>query len=173
MDRRPSLRVGAAERDHAIEALSEHMAAERLTTGEFVVRMELAQEASSESDLRVLFEDLPAPRWDGTGGEVLPAPASRLPQEAVDAVPGEQVAGRSGRRAAVVANAMFPVSGVLALALSAATGSWEWFLVVPPAFYGIREVTRKLWPIQRAEQVRKKEARLVARNAGAGSAQSD
>lgn len=54
-----SLRIGDAERDAAIAALSRHYADGRLTQAEHEERMALALQARTGADLRVLFADLP------------------------------------------------------------------------------------------------------------------
>jgi len=54
-----SLRIGDAERDAAIAALSRHYTDGRLTQAEYEERMALALQARTGADLRVLFTDLP------------------------------------------------------------------------------------------------------------------
>jgi hypothetical protein len=54
-----ALRIGDAERDAAIAALSRHFADGRLTQAEHEERMALALRARTGADLRVLFADLP------------------------------------------------------------------------------------------------------------------
>jgi hypothetical protein len=65
VDRRPSYvsgqRIGDAERDRALTALSEHYAAGRLDRVEFDVRLDAAYQARSLDQLTVLFDDLPDP----------------------------------------------------------------------------------------------------------------
>ncbi len=122
MEKLPELRVGAVERDHAIEALSEHMAIGRLTGEEFEERMGRAQSATSRSDLHVLFDDLPAPGWD-TGG--VPAEHPRID------------------RVAVVAKSLLPAAGVAATALAVLTDTWYPFVMLPPLAYGVQEFIKK------------------------------
>jgi hypothetical protein len=55
------VRIGDAERDHAIASLGEHFAAGRLTQEEFDERVEVALKARFEADLEPLFADLPRP----------------------------------------------------------------------------------------------------------------
>lgn len=55
----PPLRVGDAERDAAIAALSDHFAAGRLRADEFDERMSAALLARTAADLAKLFVDLP------------------------------------------------------------------------------------------------------------------
>lgn len=55
------LRIGTAERESAVQCLSDHMAAGRLTIEEYEERMAAALEARTKGDVRALFTDLPAP----------------------------------------------------------------------------------------------------------------
>ncbi len=56
-----SLRIGSAERETAIQILSDHMSEGRLSLEEYEERMAAALEARTRGDLRALFADLPAP----------------------------------------------------------------------------------------------------------------
>ena len=53
------VRVGDAERDEAAHRLSQHLAAGRLTMGEFPERSSAALESRTRGDLLALFADLP------------------------------------------------------------------------------------------------------------------
>ena len=53
------LRIGDAERDAAIAALSRHYGDGRLTSQEHEERIELAMNARTDADLGTLFADLP------------------------------------------------------------------------------------------------------------------
>ncbi|MCD9872459.1 DUF1707 SHOCT-like domain-containing protein [Streptomyces guryensis] len=133
MERAADIRVGTAERERAVAALSEHMAAERLTRDEFEARIDVAYRAVSQSDLRDLFADLPAPDWEGalsTGSPAAPEPAA----------PAYGMAGR----AAALAGAVLPAAGVIGLVLAVLTGSWYWLVLLPPAVYGVRQLARKV-----------------------------
>jgi Domain of unknown function (DUF1707) len=57
----PELRIGDAERDAAVAALSEHFAAGRLSKDEFDERTTTAWTARTLGDVAPLFVDLPAP----------------------------------------------------------------------------------------------------------------
>ncbi len=61
MSTQPEPRIGDAERGTAAEALGEHYAAGRLTREEFDERVAQVWTAKTNSDLRPLFVDLPAP----------------------------------------------------------------------------------------------------------------
>jgi hypothetical protein len=55
------LRIGATERDAAMAAIGEHLAAGRLELDEYERRVSAATQARTYADLRPLFEDLPRP----------------------------------------------------------------------------------------------------------------
>lgn len=54
------VRIGDRERERAISALGDHMAAGRLTMEEYQHRLDLAGHARTDADLAPLFSDLPA-----------------------------------------------------------------------------------------------------------------
>jgi hypothetical protein len=56
---RGSLRIGDAERDTAVEQLSEHFVAGRLTQDEFEERSDQATKARYADEVELLFADLP------------------------------------------------------------------------------------------------------------------
>lgn len=62
LDQTTTLRIGDADRDRAVQALSEHLASGRLDQSEFDERMAAALGARTASDLEPLFLDLPEPR---------------------------------------------------------------------------------------------------------------
>lgn len=72
-----ALRIGDAERETAISALSSHFAEGRLTQVEHAERTELALNARTGRDLDVLFADLPR-RSDETGAIRRPSRGPRL-----------------------------------------------------------------------------------------------
>ena len=57
----PAQRIGDADREKAVRALSDHYGAGRLDHPEFEVRVEAAYRATTVDQLRVLFDDLPDP----------------------------------------------------------------------------------------------------------------
>jgi hypothetical protein len=65
-----AVRIGDREREAAVERLSKHAAAGRLTVAELEERVERVQRAVYADDLRPLEADLPAPR----GRPARPAP---------------------------------------------------------------------------------------------------
>ncbi|MFL6162003.1 MAG: DUF1707 domain-containing protein [Jatrophihabitantaceae bacterium] len=55
------IRIGTAEREQAVQLLSEHLSAGRLELTEFEERVTAAYAARTESQLAALFRDLPGP----------------------------------------------------------------------------------------------------------------
>jgi hypothetical protein len=72
------VRIGDAERDRAISALSDHFAAGRLTREELDERVDRAIQARFDADLRPLFADLPRPEPVASARPVSPAYPSPL-----------------------------------------------------------------------------------------------
>jgi hypothetical protein len=72
------LRLSDAERNEAIEALSEHVRTGRLDLDEFGARSAKASAAKTRHDLVPLFADLPAPRPSVLDAPVPVTPARRL-----------------------------------------------------------------------------------------------
>jgi Domain of unknown function (DUF1707) len=116
----PELRIGDAERDAAIAALSEHFAAGRLSKDEFDERTEAAWAARTAGALAPLFVDLPAPH----------APAS----SAVSTTPALTRTGsaRSSSRAFRRREGRFPIATLPVTALLVAllvADRIPWFVV--------------------------------------------
>lgn len=109
----PDIRIGTEEREHALEALSTHFTAGRLTLVEFEDRSGLVTLARTHGDLDAVFSDLPRARAD------LPA-APAGPKAAAPRPPGWEW------RAAIVA-----VMPILAVGLYFMTDTWLWFLMIP------------------------------------------
>lgn len=142
------VRIGTAEREQALTALTEHHAAGRLDADEFEDRRGRANDAITRGDLTALFVDLPGgrpafgspsgPSTGSTGSTVsapsptgsTPAPVNRADRRAqrrgdrTDGIRG----GQQNRWRGVVA-----LSPFVALALFFITKSWLWFLLVPVA----------------------------------------
>jgi len=57
----PAVRIGDAERERAVSALSDHYGAGRIERAELDVRVEAAYRARTADELAVLFDDLPDP----------------------------------------------------------------------------------------------------------------
>ncbi|MGN9778341.1 DUF1707 SHOCT-like domain-containing protein [Micromonospora sp. H33] len=75
------LRIGAPEREAAREALDEHLAEERLDADEHAQRWAACRVARTQSELRRIFLDLPAPHPG------LPRPPAPPTDEDVDIPP--------------------------------------------------------------------------------------
>lgn len=111
------LRIGNAERDAAVKALDEHLAAGRLDLDEYGSRYALALVARTMEDLRPLFADLPAP------GPFVAPPAVRRAAE-----PGRPVSPRAGASSARLAWLLVPAVFLLPVALLAVIESRGIFL---------------------------------------------
>ncbi|HET6502341.1 MAG TPA: DUF1707 domain-containing protein [Amycolatopsis sp.] len=107
------MRLSDAERDEAIEALSEHVRTGRLDVEEFGTRSAKTSTAKTRSDLAPLFADLPAPH-----PSVLTAPAAPAP------APGPAPARRFAAGAV-------PIAAIIAVLLffTVARGLWLVFLL--------------------------------------------
>jgi hypothetical protein len=75
----PELRIGDAEREAAVAALSDHYAAGRLSKDEFDERTAAALTAPTMSALAPLFGDLPAPHAAGSSVSTTPATSTPHP----------------------------------------------------------------------------------------------
>ncbi|AHH15959.1 hypothetical protein DUF 1707 [Nocardia nova SH22a] len=109
----PDIRIGTAEREQAMQRLSEHFAAGRLSVAEFDERSGLIAAAVTRGDLAPVFGDLPAA-----------VPTAPEPPE-----PPEQHS--TGRRELAA-----PIMGsivLIALVLFFVTHTWLWFLMIPAA----------------------------------------
>ncbi len=106
----PDVRIGTAEREKAMEQLSQHFAAGRLSVAEFDERSGVIAAAVTRGDLAPVFADLPQPVAD----------EPRAPRP------------RSGGRPQIQGPAM-GLTVILALVLFFTTGSWLWFLMIPAA----------------------------------------
>lgn len=93
-----SLRIGTAERESAVEHLSDHMSAGRLSLEEYEERMAAALEARTVADLKPLFTDLPQPHppFLAQPGPVLPPPPAGPPTY-YPSPPPPALAGQSDR----------------------------------------------------------------------------
>lgn len=136
------IRVGDAERTSALDALGEHMASGRIDLDEYGTRSAQVTQARTVADLQALFLDLPAPHPSLPGSSALPAVAPSSAPVPPPAGGSGAVARRDDRtpaqRIAAVATGL---SGIVALVLFFATGSWLWFLIVP----AIGIVTSQIW----------------------------
>jgi len=113
-------RIGATERDEAVESLRTHLDEGRLTPEEYEDRSVTAARARTWDDLAPVFADLPEPR---------PAPVATVLARSAQPVPRTGLAGiTDAARERIMA--LIPL---LALVLFFRTGSWLWFLAIPMA----------------------------------------
>ncbi|GAA1277965.1 DUF1707 domain-containing protein [Saccharothrix xinjiangensis] len=96
------IRIGDAEREHALELLGTHLGEGRLTVDEFGERSARVATARTRGDLYGLFADLPAPRPEFARVAPLP-PADR--------------SGRGGQLAPRLTGAVLPAVAVLSVVL--------------------------------------------------------
>jgi hypothetical protein len=105
----PEIRIGTAEREQAMQRLSDHFAAGRLSVAEFDERSAVVAAAMTRGDLDKVFIDLPEP--------VVVAAA----------VPAKRESGFL----AEWPERVMAVIPIVAVILFFTTGSWLWFLAIP------------------------------------------
>ncbi|GAB4583438.1 DUF1707 SHOCT-like domain-containing protein [Nocardia sp. IFM 10818] len=106
----PEIRIGTAEREEAMQRLSEHFAAGRLSVAEFDERSAIVSAARTRGDLASVFADLPVPVVGQAGGE-------------------RQAKARGQWREQRV----MPLIVILAIVLFFVTKVWLVFLIIPVA----------------------------------------
>ena len=120
----PAPRIGDAEREQAVQALSEHYAAGRIDRSELDARLETAYRARTLDQLRALFADLPEPAPFRPDPKVV-----RREQRAL------------ARRTAVGRVPVFPLLLLVLLVVVLATGGKGFFLL-PVMWFGFAAVGR-------------------------------
>ncbi len=136
------VRIGTAEREQALSALSAHHTAGRLDADEYEDRRGRANDAVTRGDLTGLFIDLPGGKpafgaSSSVSAASAPSPSGFAPmpmnrddrraQRRAERANGVQ-RGQQNRWRGVAA-----LSPFVALALFFLTDSWLWFLLVPVA----------------------------------------
>lgn len=113
-------RIGDAERQAAVEALSEHFVAGRLDSAEFNQRMDAALQARTAAELAPLFADLP--RLDMPGPDtyehqaVAPIMPPYLPAEPPQTAKAPATSGRSrAQTLQLVRTLVWPIAIVLVI----------------------------------------------------------
>lgn len=136
-----SLRVSDAERNAAIDTLSQHLTAGRIDLDEYSTRSALINSARTVADLQAPFADLPGPRpvvSPAPPRPTLPAPSApaggypAVPvQDAVPAVPST-----AGQRVALAVAGSSGVIAVIAFFLLNPIWSHAWlvFLLIPVVY---------------------------------------
>lgn len=133
------MRIGDAERNSAMDALSEHLGKGRIDLDEFGTRSAQVTQARTAADLRGLFADLPPPHPDLPGPPAPAVPARPLPVGPPIAPPDRPVDTRTpAQRGAAV---LLAASGIIALVLFFVVKTWLVFLI--PALIAV--VTSALW----------------------------
>ena len=124
-EERPPIRIGTAERNAAMKALDEHLAAGRLEIEEYGERSARASTAATAPQLAELFHDLPAPHPELPG--VAGPPPVPVAPAAAPVRPEPSGLQAWGPRLALVAP-------LLAVALFVLTKQWVFFLLIPVIF---------------------------------------
>ncbi|WP_405167055.1 DUF1707 domain-containing protein [Nocardia sp. NBC_01499] len=109
MEELPEVRIGTAEREEAMQRLSDHFAAGRLSVAEFDERSAVIAAAVTRGDVTPVFADLPNPLVKAAAVPAKPASGflSEWPERVMAVIP------------------------IIAVILFFATGSWLWFLAIP------------------------------------------
>lgn len=115
------MRVSTAEREAAVERLTEQWHSGRLDPAEHELRITRARDAVTRADLDVLFTDLAPARAEPVHGEVLD-----------NKLGGRQTGVSAGLYKAVTALAA--VSPFLSVALFFLFKNWVWFMLVPASW---------------------------------------
>jgi len=139
-----ALRVGDAERNSALSALGEHLAAGRITLDEYGERNANIMVSATCGELADVFGDLPAPHPalpgpyaaallppPGAGANPVPAARHGLAQAGLDQRAIDQRAADHRSRAQRIVAVASSLSVFVALALFFITGTWLWFLLIP------------------------------------------
>jgi hypothetical protein len=130
------IRIGDAERNSALDALSEHLGKGRIDLDEFGTRSAQVTQARTVADLRALFTDLPLPHPTLPGPATVSAPPPARRPAASPARPDD--ARTPAQRGAAV---LLAASGILSLVLFFVTKTWLVFLI--PALIAV--VTSAMW----------------------------
>ena len=119
----PEIRIGTAEREQALNSLSEHFAAGRLTVPEFDERSLAVTNATTRGELDRVFTDLPTT-----------TPAA--PAKAVAAETGND---QNWRR---IVMSVIPLVALVLFFVVPVDNSWLFFLMIPAAgaiLFGTRD----------------------------------
>ncbi|HEX3792301.1 MAG TPA: DUF1707 domain-containing protein [Pseudonocardiaceae bacterium] len=157
-------RIGDAERESAMTALGEHMAAGRLTIDEYGDRSAQVTTAKTRGELFAQFSDLPSPHPQLGGVNSTPPPASTVPpmppafDENLVMQPGMMQSGAMppvgpARSAAHRAfNSLLPLAGIAGIALIVVTHIWL-FIFLPAIVLVVgRALLGDQWRQQRHQQ---------------------
>jgi hypothetical protein len=112
----PDIRIGTAEREQALDLLSEHFAAGRLTVVEFDERSATVAGATTRGELDRVFADLPIP--------AVAAPATARPTST------KPEGDHNWRR---IVMSVIPLVALVLFFVVPVDNSWLFFLMIPAA----------------------------------------
>lgn len=112
----PDIRIGTAEREQALDLLSEHFAAGRLTVVEFDERSATVAGATTHGELDRVFADLPTP---AVAAQATPRPTSTKPD-----------GDHNWRR---IVMSVIPLVALVLFFVVPVDNSWLFFLMIPAA----------------------------------------
>lgn len=123
----PELRIGDADRESALSALGEHMAAGRLDIEEYGERSAKVTAAKTRGELAEVFTDLPGPHPAfGTAPAPVPGPPP-TPGATVEPARKTQLSYGERPLAQRLTAGLMPLALVAAFALFFSIGGWWWF----------------------------------------------
>lgn len=118
----PDVRIGTAEREQALEALSRHLGDGRLTLPEFDERSSVVSSATTRGQLDAVFADLPSTTVTPSVSKPLERTASQTPAaESSDD-------GWDWRKAVMAAT---PIVALILFFVVPVSNSWLFFLLIP------------------------------------------
>lgn len=129
------IRIGDAERAHALDLLGTHLGEGRLSVDEYGDRSARVATAKTRGELYELFRDLPAPRPRFT--QVDPLTVDPLTVESVTSAP------RPARRDPRISNAVLTSVALASVALYFLAKTPLVFLLIPAAMLLISRVGRR------------------------------
>jgi len=138
-----AMRIGDSDRNSAIKALGEHLAAGRITLDEYGDRTAKVTLTRTAGELDALFEDLPAPHPSVTvapAGGALPAQV-HASGALMPPARGQAPVGDTRSTAQKLVAAAAAASVFVAIVLFFLTDSWYWFLLIP----AISAIAGSIW----------------------------
>ncbi|MBY6413810.1 DUF1707 domain-containing protein [Rhodococcus sp. BP-252] len=119
----PDVRIGTAEREQALEALSRHLGDGRLTLPEFDERSSVVSSATTRGQLDAVFADLPSTTVTPSVSKPLERTASQTP-----AAESSDDDGWDWRKAVMAAT---PIVALVLFFVVPVSNSWLFFLLIP------------------------------------------
>jgi hypothetical protein len=120
----PDVRIGTAEREQALEALSRHLGDGRLTLPEFDERSAVVSSATTRGQLDAVFTDLPSSTIAPVASK--PLEPSRSQSPVVNSTTNDE--GWDWRKAAM---AVTPIVALILFFVVPVSNSWLFFLLIP------------------------------------------